>query len=40
MELATRIAHPRSRRGIEILGRLTQAMHDRREQVDRLLKRT
>jgi hypothetical protein len=39
MELATRIAHPRSRRAVELLGRLTQSMHDRREQVDQLLKR-
>jgi hypothetical protein len=39
MELANRIAHPRSRLGVEILGRLTEAMRHRRAQVDQLLKR-
>jgi hypothetical protein len=40
MELAARLNHPRSRRGVEILSRLTEAAHGRMAQVDKLLKRT
>jgi hypothetical protein len=38
-DLATRLAQPRSRRALEILQRLTQAMHERKARVDQLLKR-
>ena len=37
-ELVDRMGHPRFRRSVEILHRLTQAMHDRRAHVDQLLK--
>lgn len=38
-ELVNRLTHPRFKRGVEILHRLTQAMHDRMAQADQILKR-
>jgi len=39
-DLVTRLTHPRFTRAVEIQKGLTQAMHSRRAQVDRLLKRS